>query len=90
VLAERLPPGAVPVPGHPLSWTHESYLLAQLIDEVAALTYVTLRAHGSKPPKPKPFPRPKPARGSGRAATPPPPKRTTSWADLAGVSPNGG
>ena len=59
-----------------MSWRSEAYLLAQLIDEVAALHYTTVRAHGGKPPRPKPFPRP--------AARPKPKaKERTSWAGLA-------
>ena len=76
VLAERLPAGAWPDPHHEASWTHEAYLLAQLIDEVAALHYTTVRAHGGKPPRPKPFPRP------SSKPRPAAPKRST-WAELA-------
>lgn len=75
VLAERLPPGRYPDPSHAMSWSYEAYLLAQLIDEVAALHYTTVRAAGGKPPRPKPFPRPAPTR---RAAP-----QKSSWAALA-------
>jgi hypothetical protein len=79
LLAERLPPGGWPDPEHALSWTAEAYLLAQLIDEVAALTHLTARAHGAKPAKPKPFPRP----GARAAQQRPPDKQRTGWAALA-------
>lgn len=72
VLAERLPPGSWPDPDAQASWTTEAYLLAHLIDAVAALTHLTARAHGAKPNQPKPFPRP------GAAA-----QARTSWAKLA-------
>ena len=76
VLLDRLPAGSWPDPHHELSWRSEAYLLAQLIDEVAALHYTTVRAHGGKPPRPKPFPRPS-ARPKPKA-----PKRST-WGELA-------
>jgi hypothetical protein len=78
VLGERLPAGAWPNPEHALSWTPEAYLLAQLIDEVSALTYLTMRAHGGKPRRPKPFPRPGVTKKDRRPAQP-----RTSWTGLA-------
>lgn len=95
VLLDHMPP-----PGRQGGqvWSVEAELLAGLVDHVANLTWVTLRAHGAKnAPRPKPLPRP-PHRG-----TPPPrqapaapqpsdgqtaPRKTASWAeafnDLAG------
>jgi hypothetical protein len=66
-LIDRLPPWARQG-GDP--WTAEGYLLAEVIDRLDALIFVTLRAHGAKSvSKPKPFPRPPdPRRLAGRAA----------------------
>lgn len=80
VLGERLPAGAWPNPDHALSWAPEAYLLAQLIDEVSALTYLMARAYGGKPRRPKPFPRP----GKTGKDRRPAPKPRTSWSSLAG------
>jgi hypothetical protein len=78
VLAERLRPGMWSDPEHEMSWSAEAYLLAQLIDEVAALTHLTARAHGAKPARPKPFPRP-----GARPAQRPPEKQRSGWAAFA-------
>jgi hypothetical protein len=56
VLSRRLPPWARQ-PGD--TWSAEAELLALLIDHVAYLSWITVKAHGSKnAPKPKPIPRP--------------------------------
>jgi hypothetical protein len=55
VLAQRLPP-AFRLPGEP--WTEEAHLLALLVDHMAQLTYVTIKAAGGKATRPKPLPRP--------------------------------
>jgi hypothetical protein len=56
VLVDRLPPWARQG-GAP--WSTEAYLLAEVIDRLDALTFVTLRAHGAKSvSKPRGFPRP--------------------------------
>jgi len=75
VLLERLPPAARRGGEH---WSVEAELLASLIDHVAQLTYVTLKAHGAKsPPKPTPVKRPPP-----RGQLPPEPSsRAGSWAE---------
>lgn len=67
VLAHRLPPWAR-LPGE--EWSTEAGLLALLVDHVANLTWITLRAAGAKSAaKPRPLPRPAPARADpGRAA----------------------
>ena len=62
VLLQRLPPGTWPQADSPLSWSNEAHLLAALIDQVAALTWVSIRAAGGKAPQPKPVPRPTPRR----------------------------
>lgn len=72
-LTERLPAGSWPDVEHAMSWSTESYLLAQLVDEVAALTWVTARVYGGKSAAPKPFPRPAPPRRAPRS----------TWADVA-------
>jgi hypothetical protein len=57
VLLERIPPSAR---RGGEQWSTEADLLAALIDHVAYLTWVTLKAHGAKgAPKPRPVPRPK-------------------------------
>lgn len=59
VLLERLPPSARR-PGE--AWSTEAELLAGLIDHVAYLTWVTLRAYGAKgAAKPRPVQRPRAA-----------------------------
>lgn len=64
VLLERLPPHARR-PGE--QWSTESDLLALLIDHLANLTYVTLKANGAKSAKrPKPLPRPGDDKGKKR------------------------
>lgn len=69
-LLERLPPWARNG-GQP--WSTESELLAGLIDSVAQLTWVTLRAHGAKNvARPKPIPRPGQRRPRPPAAIPEP------------------
>jgi hypothetical protein len=56
VLLERLPPYARRFGEQ---WSTEAELLAVLADHLAALTWVTMRAHGAKNvPKPRPLPRP--------------------------------
>jgi hypothetical protein len=57
VLLDRVPPSAR---RGGEQWSTEADLLAALIDHVAYLTWVTLKAHGAKgAAKPKPVPRPK-------------------------------
>jgi hypothetical protein len=80
VLTDRMPPGAWPNPDHALSWDTDAYLLAQLIDQVAGLTYLTARAHGGKPKQPQPFYRPgRRQRARTRVAQ----ATRSSWAALA-------
>jgi len=73
VLLERLPPHAR---RGGESWSIEAELLAGVIDHLAMLTYVTLRAHGAKgatKPQPVKRPRPRPAMAGdrgGQAAAP--------------------
>jgi hypothetical protein len=85
VLLERLPPAARRGGEH---WSVEAELLASLIDHVAQLTYVTLKAHGAKsPPKPTPVKRPPPrgqlapAPAAPRAAAAPAPVKAGTWAE---------
>ena len=89
-LLHHLPPGSRRAGEQ---WSTESHMLAALIDYVAYLTWVTLRAHGAKSaPRPRELPRP-PRRGV--AAAPPPvaggnlgdgrPHATSGWADAAKV-----
>jgi hypothetical protein len=55
-LIDRLPPWAR---NGGAAWSTESYLLAEIIDRLDSLTYVTLKAHGAKSVrKPPGFPRP--------------------------------
>jgi hypothetical protein len=82
VLLDRLPPEARRF-GE--LWSTESELLAALVDHVAGLSWITMRAHGAKNvPKPRPIPRP------GRAvpaATSAPrtagERRAGTWAEAA-------
>jgi hypothetical protein len=78
VLMSNLPPSAR---GGGEAWSTEAELLAVLCDQLSALTYVTLRAHGAKNvPQPRPVPRP--GRAPGRQP-PPGAAKHTSWADAA-------
>lgn len=90
VLVERLPPFARG-PGE--EWSTEADLLALLIDHVANLTWITLRAHGSKAARPRPVPRPRhrtiqagTASGSrGAVAAEPGQVKHGSWAEAIGA-----
>ena len=83
-LLRRLPPSALK--GGEL-WSTEADLLAVLVDQVAILTWVTLRANGAKrAPRPRPLPRP----GSRWAQQAPGPaqdeatgRRAGTWAEAA-------
>ena len=86
VLANRLPPHARRAGEQ---WSTEAELLAAVVDTLAALTWVTVRAHGGKnAPRPRPIPRPpgRAVRAAGAASAPRagvPGERRTSWAGLA-------
>lgn len=91
VLLERLPPSGR---RGGEAWSIESELLAGVIDHLAMLTWITLRAHGAKgAAKPKPVQRPR--RGAmATAARPPrspgsPEGKAGSWIEagrmLAGI-----
>ena len=90
VLLDRLPPHAR---RNGQQWSTEAELLAVLVDHLAALTWVTMRAHGAKNvAKPRPIPRPpQPGGAAPRPAqpTPGPAKpgaaKTSSWADAAAM-----
>jgi len=59
LLLRRLPPGAWPDADEATSWSVEAYLLANVLDAVADLTWVTVAANSKhKPQRPKPIPRP--------------------------------
>jgi len=72
-LMERLPP-QYRLPGE--QWTVEADLLAALVDQVAYLAWITLKANGVKnAPRPRPVKRPPrritgAARGGGQAVRP--------------------
>jgi hypothetical protein len=68
VLAEHLPPSAR---GGGEQWGAEAHLLAALVDQVAMLTWVTVKANGGKAAKPKPVPRPRAGRGAQTAPAAP-------------------
>ena len=75
VLLERLPPYARRF-GE--AWSTEAELLAVVSDQLAQLTWVTLRAAGAKnATRPRPLPRP-----GGRPARPPRPKPQASGPPL--------
>jgi len=85
VLLQRLPPHARRAGEQ---WSIESELLAGLIDHVAQLTWVTLRANGAKSAK-RPQPVPRPSDRDRRRRRPPvtaqadslasAPAKTSSW-----------
>jgi hypothetical protein len=89
VLLERLPPAARRGGEH---WSTEAELLASLIDHVAQLTYVTLKAAGAKTvTKPTPVKRP-PSRGQAVAprpanysSSPDAPAKASSWGEGLGA-----
>ena len=61
VLISRLPRESRVIRGEvpDAAWTIGEHLLARLVDEVAAQTWVTATIHSkNRPPKPKPLPRP--------------------------------
>jgi hypothetical protein len=86
VLLDRLPPYALR-PGEP--WSTEADLLALLIDQVAALTWITMKAHGAKnAPRPRPVPRPRGAQYARNAEVAPEAGeagKAGSWADAAAM-----
>jgi hypothetical protein len=90
VLLDRLPPTAR---RGGQQWSTEAELLAVLVDHLAALTWVTMRAHGAKNvPRPRPIPRPQQPGGAAPAPAqrdPAPAKpgeaRTSSWAEAAAM-----
>ena len=73
VLLERLPPYARRPGEH---WSTEAELLALVSDQLAQLTWVTLRAAGAKnATRPRPLPRPGPRPGQTGAPARRPPRR---------------
>jgi hypothetical protein len=88
VLLERLPPWAR-TPGE--AWSVEADLLALLVDHVANLTWITLRAYGAKNvTRPRPIPRPPrlltPSRDGATAPGPAAdrgPGKASSWMEAA-------
>jgi hypothetical protein len=90
VLIDRLPPSAR---RGGQQWSTEAELLAVLVDHVAALTWVTMRAHGAKNvPRPRPIPRPPQPGGAAppRPQSPPAPSqpgaaKASSWAEAAAM-----
>jgi|HubBroStandDraft_3_1064219.scaffolds.fasta_scaffold11866_2 hypothetical protein len=90
VLLDRLPPAAR---RGGQQWSTEAELLAVVADHLAALTWVTMRAHGAKNvPKPRPMPRPPQPGGAAPPAAQPTPgpsqpgaAKASSWADAAAM-----
>ena len=88
VLLERLPPYARRF-GEP--WSTEAELLALVSDQLAQLTWVTLRAAGAKnAARPRPLPRPGGRRGqaaapetAGQRPDAPAEGKAGTWADAA-------
>ena len=88
VLLERLPPYARRF-GE--AWSTEAELLALVSDQLAQLTWVTLRAHGAKgATRPRPLPRPGVRRGqaaapgtAGQRPDAPAEGKAGTWADAA-------
>jgi hypothetical protein len=67
---ENLPAGFWPETEHAGSWTVEAYLLANVIDAIRELTYVTAKVNGAKQArKPEPVWRPgQPIKSNGKTA----------------------
>jgi hypothetical protein len=90
VLLDRLPPAAR---RGGQQWSTEAELLALLIDGMAALTWVTMRAHGAKNvPRPRPIPRPPQPGGAAPPRAQPAPRpsepgaaKAGSWAEAAAM-----
>lgn len=87
VLLDRLPPQARRFGEQ---WSTEAELLALLIDHVANLTWITLKAHGAKNvARPRPIARPRDVRNANRVTgheTAPGSRgesQAGSWADAA-------
>jgi hypothetical protein len=85
VLLERLPPFAL---SGGRAWSTEAELLALVIDHLANLSWITMRAHGARnAPRPRPLPRPRrrhPEPGGPSGASPE--RRgagSGGWADAA-------
>lgn len=76
-LGRRLPAGSWPNEHSPMSWSIEAHLLASVVDALGALTFVTIKANGGKPPQPKALPRPKAVRTPSRPDAP-----RKSWSQL--------
>lgn len=96
VALKHLPPGYWPDPQHPASWTMTDYLLAQVIDEVRQLAWITAQVNSKrKVERPKPVWRPQTTGQSqsredasrlSRSQRPPRPnEKKMSWWDLADV-----
>ena len=82
VLLERLPPSAR---RGGEAWSIESELLAGVIDHLAMLTWITLRAHGAKgAAKPKPVQRPRRGQLSAMTTAARPPRSPGSPEGKAG------
>lgn len=59
VLLRRLPPGAWQKEQGPASWSREAWMLADVVDAVNQLSWLTAAVNSkSKPERPKPYPRP--------------------------------
>jgi hypothetical protein len=90
VLLDRLPPHARRAGQQ---WSTEAELLAVMVDHLAALTWVTMRAHGAKNvPKPRPIPRPPQAGGAAPrpaqrdpAPAQPGAAKASSWAEAGAM-----
>ena len=81
VLLNHLPP-AFRRPGE--HWSAEAELLAGLIDHVALLTWITLRANGDKATaRPRPIARPPRRGGTARAALAAPRSTSGRWGQFA-------
>ena len=84
VLLDHMPP-VFRRPGQ--EWSTEAELLALLVDAVANLTYVTMRASGAKnAPRPRPLPRPGSRHVRAGAAPPRAPGGSQSLAEPAANS----
>lgn len=74
-LVRRLPPGSWQRDQTAAAWTREAWLLADLVDAVNQVAWITAAANSKQPPqRPKPYPRP-------QAVVAPTPARS-SWSQI--------
>ena len=69
VLVSGLPRDSVlirEVVGEAAEWSVDTYRLADIVDQLQNLTYITVKAYGGKMRKPRPVPRPRQSQPTDR------------------------